>query len=161
MFCFAFQVVALMSRTLHDLVVGELQQLSSKGGCDRNDRFNSYLRKTYNKTASLMANSCQAVAQIALATALQPNTEGNKNDVASAAFSYGKNLGIAFQLIDDYLDFSASATSLGKPAAADLKSVHCSYFLHDLKRPLFPSGWAWLRLPSFLRPINMKNWSHS
>ena len=43
------------------------------------------------------------------------------DDAIQAAFLYGKNLGIAFQLIDDYLDFSASAASLGKPAAADLK----------------------------------------
>lgn len=121
------QVVALMSRTLHDLVVGELQQLTSKG-CDRNDRFNNYLRKTYNKTASLMANSCQAVAQIAAASNITASNT-NKNDVALAAFSYGKNLGIAFQLIDDFLDFSASATSLGKPAAADLKSVLMTFFI--------------------------------
>ena len=50
------------------------------------------------------------------------NGKSNKVDEAiQAAFLYGKNLGIAFQLIDDYLDFSASAASLGKPAAADLK----------------------------------------
>ena len=45
------------------------------------------------------------------------------DDTIQAAFQYGKNLGIAFQLIDDYLDFSASAASLGKPVAADLKWV--------------------------------------
>ena len=50
------------------------------------------------------------------------NGESYKVDeVIQAAFLYGKNLGIAFQLIDDYLDFSASAASLGKPAVADLK----------------------------------------
>ena len=38
-----------------------------------------------------------------------------------AANSYGRNIGIAFQLIDDLLDFVASSEQLGKPAAADLK----------------------------------------
>ena len=52
-----------MSRTLQDLVVGELQQLTTKS--QRDDRFETYMKKTYNKTASLMANSCQAVAQMA------------------------------------------------------------------------------------------------
>ena len=38
-----------------------------------------------------------------------------------AAYSYGRNIGIAFQLVDDLLDFVASSEQLGKPAAADLK----------------------------------------
>ena len=64
MFYFFFQqVVTIMSRTLHDLVLGELQQLTTKS--QRDDRFDTYMKKTYNKTASLMANSCQAVAQMA------------------------------------------------------------------------------------------------
>lgn len=116
-----------MSTTLQDLVVGELQQLGCNGCSDTNDRFNSYLRKTYNKTASLMAHSCQAVTEIAIDAGSPENIKANKNEVALAAFSFGKNLGIAFQLIDDYLDFSASTTGLGKPAAADLKSVHSSF----------------------------------
>ena len=37
------------------------------------------------------------------------------------AFDYGRNVGIAFQIVDDYLDFVSSADMLGKPAMADLK----------------------------------------
>ncbi|GFQ83897.1 decaprenyl-diphosphate synthase subunit 1 [Trichonephila clavata] len=37
------------------------------------------------------------------------------------AFQYGRDVGIAFQLIDDYLDFMASQSELGKPTAADLR----------------------------------------
>ena len=37
------------------------------------------------------------------------------------AFLFGKNLGVAFQIIDECLDFSASSDSLGKPAGADLE----------------------------------------
>lgn len=102
------EVVSIMSRTLQDLVLGELQQIQSS---KTEDKFDLYLRKTYNKTASLMANSCQAVAKMA----------SPKGNISKEAYLYGKNLGIAFQLMDDYLDFSASAAILGKPAAADLK----------------------------------------
>jgi geranylgeranyl pyrophosphate synthase len=45
--------------------------------------------------------------------------EANSN--AEAAYSYGRNVGIAFQLVDDLLDFVSSSEQLGKPAAADLK----------------------------------------
>ena len=41
--------------------------------------------------------------------------------IENSAFLYGKNIGIAFQLIDDWLDFAATAEQLGKPAAADLR----------------------------------------
>lgn len=37
------------------------------------------------------------------------------------AFQYGRNVGLAFQLVDDLLDFVASSEALGKPTAADLK----------------------------------------
>ena len=36
------------------------------------------------------------------------------------AYRYGQNIGIAFQLVDDWLDFVSSAELLGKPSAADL-----------------------------------------
>ncbi|XP_032642111.1 all trans-polyprenyl-diphosphate synthase PDSS1 isoform X2 [Chelonoidis abingdonii] len=42
-------------------------------------------------------------------------------EVHEIAYQYGKNVGIAFQLIDDVLDFTSCADQLGKPAAADLK----------------------------------------
>lgn len=38
-----------------------------------------------------------------------------------SAYQYGRNVGIAFQLVDDILDFESSSALLGKPAAADLK----------------------------------------
>ena len=58
-----------------------------------------------------MAYSCQANAVLAEASP----------EEAHEAFLYGKHLGIAFQLVDDLLDFVSSADMLGKPAAADLQ----------------------------------------
>jgi len=103
------EVVIILSQVLADLVQGEFMQLQTKD--EEGERFQHYLTKSFNKTASLMAYSCKANA--ALAGASSKDVEG--------AFSYGRNIGIAFQLVDDLLDFVSSADQLGKPAAADLQ----------------------------------------
>ena len=70
-----------------------------------------YKRKTYYKTASLLANSSRAVAAL-----------GGLGEAASQnAYTYGKHVGLAFQFVDDYLDFTASSALLGKPAGNDLR----------------------------------------
>lgn len=46
---------------------------------------------------------------------------GADSNLSDLAFQYGKNLGLAFQLVDDLLDFVSSAEAMGKPTAADLK----------------------------------------
>ena len=57
-----FQVLHSMTSIIQDLVLGELQQMKIL----EKDPLNKYLNKTYNKTASLIANSCKSVAQIAV-----------------------------------------------------------------------------------------------
>lgn len=46
---------------------------------------------------------------------------GVEDPYVELAFQYGRNLGLAFQFVDDLLDFVSSSEQLGKPAAADLK----------------------------------------
>lgn len=46
---------------------------------------------------------------------------GADEPMANLAFQYGRNVGLAFQLVDDLLDFVSSAEAMGKPTAADLK----------------------------------------
>lgn len=46
--------------------------------------------------------------------------EADEN-LTELAFQYGRNIGLAFQLVDDMLDFVSSAETMGKPTAADLK----------------------------------------
>ncbi|XP_067863256.1 decaprenyl-diphosphate synthase subunit 1 isoform X3 [Heptranchias perlo] len=102
-------VVSIFTQAIEDLVRGEFMQLGSKE--NENERFVHYLEKTFKKTASLIANSCKAVSIL-----------GNCGpDVQEIAYQYGRNIGIAFQLVDDVLDFTSSANQLGKPTAADLK----------------------------------------
>lgn len=58
------RVVKTLSKVLDDLVKGELMQFGTQ--VVHNDRFQHYTVKTYRKTASLIANSCKAVAILAL-----------------------------------------------------------------------------------------------
>jgi len=104
-------VVQCMSQILADLVNGEFQQMASRS--DQEDRFQLYLDKTFNKTASLMAYSCKSVAILA-------SEETGDKTITDMAYRYGQNIGIAFQLVDDWLDFVSSADQLGKPSGADL-----------------------------------------
>ncbi|XP_067870130.1 decaprenyl-diphosphate synthase subunit 1 isoform X2 [Heterodontus francisci] len=102
-------VVSIFTQAIEDLVRGEFMQLGSKE--NENERFVHYLEKTFKKTASLIANSCKAVSIL-----------GNCDpDVQEIAYQYGRNIGIAFQLVDDVLDFTSCTNQLGKPAATDLK----------------------------------------
>ncbi|KAJ3088651.1 coq1 putative hexaprenyl diphosphate synthase [Physocladia obscura] len=74
-------------------------------------RFEYYLTKTYMKTASLIANSCKASALLG----------GCDEAVADAVYRYGRALGLAFQIVDDMLDFTVTADEMGKPVNADVK----------------------------------------
>ena len=46
---------------------------------------------------------------------------GADDEIQEVAFQYGRNVGMAFQLVDDLLDFVSSSNLMGKPAAADLR----------------------------------------
>jgi len=46
---------------------------------------------------------------------------GADDNLVELSFQYGRNVGLAFQLVDDLLDFVATQSSMGKPTAADLK----------------------------------------
>lgn len=102
-------VTSVLSQVVTDLVQGEFMQLGSKE--TENERFAHYLTKTYRKTASLMANSLKSVSLLA----------GAEEQLSDISYQYGRNLGLAFQLVDDLLDFVSSAEAMGKPTATDLK----------------------------------------
>jgi len=112
------EVVIVLAQILADLVRGEFQQLQVKK--NETERYQLYLNKTFNKTASLIAYSCKANAILSKDHRNDGNSPDNDN-LVNAAYEYGRNIGIAFQLVDDLLDFVGSSKQLGKPAAADLK----------------------------------------
>ncbi|XP_050072218.1 all trans-polyprenyl-diphosphate synthase PDSS1-like [Anopheles maculipalpis] len=103
------EVTLIISQVLTDLVQGEFMQLDSTE--TENDRFAHYYTKTYRKTASLIANSLKAVGVVS----------GVDNSMVQLSYQYGRNIGIAFQLVDDLLDFVSSSEEIGKPVTVDLK----------------------------------------
>jgi all-trans-nonaprenyl-diphosphate synthase len=104
------QVVKLLSEVIRDFAEGEIMQSINRFDIDAS--IESYLDKTYYKTASLMANSAKAAAVLSDAS----------TEVTENLYSYGRNLGLAFQIVDDILDFTGSTEVLGKPAGLDLAS---------------------------------------
>ncbi|GAU12532.1 hypothetical protein TSUD_182460 [Trifolium subterraneum] len=103
------EVVSLLSKVVEHLVTGETMQMTTTS--DQRCSMEYYMEKTYYKTASLISNSCKAIAILA----------GQTTEVAVLAFEYGKNLGLAFQLIDDVLDFTGTSASLGKGSLSDIQ----------------------------------------
>ncbi|RZC75807.1 hypothetical protein C5167_000190 [Papaver somniferum] len=103
------EVISLISEVIEHLVTGETMQMSStlEQRCD----MDHYMRKTYYKTASLIANSCRTIAILA----------GQTSEAEILAYNYGKHLGLAYQLIDDVLDFTGTSTSLGKGSLSDIR----------------------------------------
>jgi all-trans-nonaprenyl-diphosphate synthase len=106
------EVVKLLSKVIMDLAEGEIQQGLSRFDSDLT--FESYIEKSYCKTASLLANSSKAAGILS----------GIARDRVDQLFEYGRHLGLAFQIVDDILDFTESSETLGKPAASDLRSGH-------------------------------------
>jgi len=104
------EVIALMSQILEHLVSGEILQMNSSD--DDMLSMDHYMKKTFYKTASLIANSCKSVAVLA----------GCTKEESMAAWCYGQHLGLAFQLVDDVLDFTSSQEELGKPVGNDMRS---------------------------------------
>ena len=104
------QVTQEMAKSLEALVQGEIMQLKSTA--DERLSLEYYLTKSYCKTASLMTFSCKSAALLA--------GHEIKSDVTVAAEKFGYHFGLAFQIIDDLLDFTADADTLGKPGLQDM-----------------------------------------
>lgn len=103
-------VVKLLSRVIMDLADGEVKQGLFR--FDSRQKFSTYLDKSYCKTASLIANSSQAAGVLS----------GINDDKLESLYMFGRKLGLAFQVVDDILDFTGDDLQLGKPAASDLAS---------------------------------------
>uniref|UniRef100_B6TAR5 all-trans-nonaprenyl-diphosphate synthase [geranyl-diphosphate specific] n=1 Tax=Zea mays TaxID=4577 RepID=B6TAR5_MAIZE len=99
------EVIKLISQVIKDFASGEIKQASTLFDCDVT--LDDYLLKSYYKTASLIAASTRSAAIFS----------GVGSGVCEQMYEYGRNLGLAFQVVDDILDLTQSAEQLGKPAA--------------------------------------------
>ncbi len=140
------RVARVVSAAVVELSLGERRDLllSQSFNTDRE----VYLHMIYQKTASLIEAASEAAAILA----------GKNPD---AYRTYGRNLGIAFQMIDDLLDITQSAEQLGKPAMHDFqegKTTLPYIYLHEALgeadrerllamhgRPVTEENAAWIR----------------
>jgi heptaprenyl diphosphate synthase len=98
----------ILSHTLVELCIGEIEQIKDKYNYDQNIR--TYFRRIKRKTAMLIAVSCQLGA-------IAANVE---EDIHKKLFKFGYYVGMSYQIIDDVLDFVGTEKELGKPAGGDL-----------------------------------------
>jgi octaprenyl-diphosphate synthase len=104
-----FSILDILIDLTQNMVEGELLQLTCLGRIDLTEGEASAL--AYRKTACLFSG-CSRLGGV---LGQQPT------HVEEALAEYGRNAGLAFQLVDDLLDFTASPEQLGKPVLSDLK----------------------------------------
>ncbi|MFH1381789.1 MAG: polyprenyl synthetase family protein [Chloroflexota bacterium] len=102
------RVIKLFALTLKTISGGELQQAYYAFNLDQGDE--QYLQRVAQKTAALFTMSTESGAVLSQAP----------EESIQILIEYGYNLGIAFQIVDDILDFVGTEEQLGKPVGSDL-----------------------------------------
>ena len=102
-------VIKTVAQITEYMSQGEIYQLMRKGALDLSEK--EYMEIIRCKTAALFQGACRVGALIANASCKEEE----------AMSDYGFNLGIAFQMVDDLLDYTLDTRSLGKEVGADLK----------------------------------------
>jgi octaprenyl-diphosphate synthase len=104
-----FAILDILISLTQNMVEGELLQLTKLGRIDVTERDATEL--SYRKTACLFSGCARLGAVL-----------GRQDSATETALAdYGRYAGLAFQLVDDLLDFTASSEQLGKPVLSDLK----------------------------------------
>lgn len=101
-------VMKMFSKTLTTIVNGEIAQLlGSRCVADRE----GYFRRIYAKTASLFETSACSAVLVSEAS----------EEISNSMLCFGHEIGMAFQIIDDILDYTGEQAKIGKPVGSDLR----------------------------------------
>lgn len=100
-------LMKLFSDTLAIIVNGELTQMFTSRGLISRD---NYYKRIYAKTASLFEMTSRSAAMVSPAS----------EDTIEALRDFGYQIGMAFQIVDDILDFNGDQAAVGKPLGSDL-----------------------------------------
>lgn len=104
------RLVSIFAHVLADLCDGEVEQMQTSYQVESS--WDSYYKKTICKTASLFSAGCESAGVI---------NELPEADIQSMK-TYGRSFGIAFQIVDDLLDYTATEEEMGKPVLDDLRN---------------------------------------
>ena len=122
-----FRILDLLISLTQQMVEGELLQMEKLGHLINEEE---YFDLIYRKTACLFKVSMQLGAVIA-----NPDLRDGERPFEDTLGEYGRNLGLAFQIVDDVLDLTANDEILGKPAASDLREGKATLaVIHALER---------------------------
>src|SRR6185503_8713830 len=105
----SLKVLKILSHASAVIAEGEVEQLTAQRQIDTDE--DHYLEIISAKTAALFAAACRVSPVVAEAS----------EDAELALESYGRNLGTAFQLTDDAIDYSSDAATMGKPQGDDFR----------------------------------------
>jgi octaprenyl-diphosphate synthase len=105
----SLRVLKILSRASAIIAQGEVQQLTTAH--DLTCTEDKYLEVITSKTAVLFAAACQIAAVVA----------ESEPQVEAALEAFGRNLGIAFQLVDDAMDYASDSATMGKDAGDDFR----------------------------------------
>lgn len=105
----SLDVLRVLSSASAVIAEGEVLQLSTTTNIDTT--LEDYLKVIESKTAALFAAACE----------IGPIIAGMEKDKQEALRLYGENLGVAFQIVDDILDYSSNQSRLGKSVGDDFK----------------------------------------
>lgn len=101
-------VMQMFAKTLSIIVDGEIKQIFTRHTFPTRAEYN---QRIYSKTASMFELAAKSPAYLV----------GKEKQYGEALRSYGYGIGMAFQMVDDILDFSSDTETLGKPVASDLR----------------------------------------
>tara|TARA_Y100001970_G_scaffold194704_1_gene236691 strand:- start:1758 stop:2750 length:993 start_codon:yes stop_codon:yes gene_type:complete len=111
----SIRLIKQFASTISDLAKGELKEIENSNNVD--SKIEDYLDVIFKKTGSLFATSSMSGALLG----------GAKEQDIKTLYSFGKNLGLGFQIYDDILDFEGEENQLGKPVGNDLKNGIMTY----------------------------------
>ena len=120
------EVAGLLAATIAALCEGQVREVRHAFDVDRSEE--AYLASISGKTASLLATAARIGAIVA----------DHSRDVVDAVTDFGHNYGMAFQVVDDLLDVTATDEELGKPSGNDL--VEGTYTLPVIRALAGPAG---------------------
>jgi geranylgeranyl pyrophosphate synthase len=126
------RVIGLFAQTLASMCQGQIEEASRGSHPEQKLTREAYYQTIWGKTASLFVLACEGSA--ILAGLAEPAIAGMRR--------YGDRLGLAFQVVDDILDFVGTEAELGKPTGSDVKQGTITLPVICLRELISPEQFA-------------------